>query len=129
MPKDGRRILFLDDNQDRVLEFSESYSQVVYVTTPSECIANLLTGRFDKLYLDFDLTGDAKGTDYNDPTSGAEVVRWLEKLNVRGMFTKNLEVILQTHNVPMSNRMLDTLEKAGYRVKRRPFGLGGFWNA
>jgi len=129
--RDGRRILFLEDNQDRINEFEENYSGVSYVKTPDDCIQKLLTGKFDKVYLDFDLDGTGnKGFNFDNPDNGGEVVKWLESLRVRGMFSKNLEVVIHSHNVPMSNEMLSRLQGAGYqKVKRRMFGMGDFWSA
>ncbi len=73
------RILFLDDNPDRIIAAKESYGDdVKIVTTVRDCLRELSFHDWDIVSLDHDLGGK----EFVDPDSefcGMEVIRYLEK--------------------------------------------------
>lgn len=125
--KDGERVLVLEDNQERIDRFKSMFSGVTVVTTASECISRLQTLKYTTLFLDHDLNQEAY-VDSRREDCGMEVVRFLERLKIRGMFNQALLISIHSHNVNAANAMLLALQRAGYKVSRLPFGFGEFWN-
>lgn len=127
MPRDGERVLFLDDSPERTAKFKELYPNGMAVETAQECIEKLQTLRYTTLMLDHDLNGEVY-VDSRREDCGMEVVRYLERMIVRGTFVSRLRIFIHSHNVPGSNNMLLALQRAGYTVHRQPFGFGELWN-
>ena len=120
----GQNILFLDDNDERIRQVLSKWPAALVVKTVSDCIAALKSKNFTTVMLDFDLTGDEKSSNYKDPESGGEVVRWI--IENKPTIT---ELLLHSHNVPMASRMSLELKDAGYQSFMVPFGRGKLWGA
>jgi len=72
-------ILVLDDDQERLKQFEEHWGHQILgcVTTAREAIVLLEHVKFDLVFLDHDLGGEAFANS-SEPNTGAEVARWLE---------------------------------------------------
>jgi len=79
--REKKRMLFLDDRSKRIhsalRQFGETF-EVRIVTNAKECLRHLSSEDWDEVRLDHDLDGD-DFQDPDDPTSGMEVIRYIEK--------------------------------------------------
>lgn len=114
-------VLFLDDNPVRRKMFRSEVPYAKIVETSAECINALCDSLcqddedFDFVLLDHDLGGEIY-VDSNREDTGMEVVRWIvENKPVIG------KIIVHSHNVPASNRMVRALKNAGYKTSQIPF--------
>ena len=71
----GRRILFLDDDPTRGVEFLTDNPDAVWVETVADCI-RALREPWDEVHLDHDLGGE-HFVDHDRDDCGMAVVRWL----------------------------------------------------
>ena len=73
------RVLILEDNGERVLQFMRNLMEhtVVITTNSSECISLLQNGVWDVLYLDHDLGGQQMVE--SGLGTGQEVTKWLKE--------------------------------------------------
>jgi hypothetical protein len=111
----------LEDNPDRLARFREMFPNATLVTTADKCIEAIQTRQFTICFLDHDLGGEVY-VDTQREDCGMEVVRFLEKLEVRGNFASTLMVHVHSHNTPAAEAMVRGLERAGYKAFRTPFG-------
>lgn len=114
----GPRILFLDDDPMRGMEFLARYPGAVWVQTAAECVARL-ADPWDEVHLDHDLGGETF-VDHDRADCGMEVVRWL-----CDEFRPHLgaaRFVVHTHNLNAACAMTFRLQATGYRVAERPFG-------
>jgi hypothetical protein len=113
------RILFLDDDPDRALDFLARHPEAVWVQTAGECIARLAEA-WDQVHLDHDLGGEVF-VDSSRTDCGMEVVRWLcadpHKPHGPTWF------IVHTHNPEAAVLMVGSLRQLGYNAVYRPFGI------
>jgi hypothetical protein len=114
----GRRILFLDDDPKRGIEFLTANPGALWVETAADCIRSLHE-QWDEVHLDHDLEG-GQFVDQDRDDCGMAVVRWL-CAQPRSHLQAALFVI-HTHNVGAALNMMFQLESMGYAVEQRPFG-------
>lgn len=78
------RVFILEDDLNRIVHFKErfremeyNYVNITHVETAEEAIKKLSSEKYDVLFLDHDLGGEAYvSTDHKN--TGSEVVRWFE---------------------------------------------------
>ena len=114
----ARRILFLDDDPKRGVEFLADNPGAIWVQTAADCIQSLRES-WDEVHLDHDLEG-ARFVDQDRDDCGMAVVRWL-CAQPRTHLQTSLFVI-HTHNANAAVNMVFQLESMGYTVQQRPFG-------
>ena len=114
----GRRILFLDDDPTRGVEFLTYNFDAVWVETVADCIS-ALGEPWDEVHLDHDLGGE-HFVDQDRDDCGMAVVRWLCE-QPRPHLESSLFVI-HTHNPGAVLAMVFQLQSMGYIVQERPFG-------
>jgi hypothetical protein len=114
----NRRILFLDDDPTRGIEFLTDNPHAVWVETAADCI-RYLSEPWDEVHLDHDLGGE-RFADQDRDDCGLAVVRWLCD-QPRTHLESSLFVI-HTHNPTAAITMMFQLESTGYTVQRQPFG-------
>lgn len=116
------RVLALEDKEDRGATILSTFPNVLWVRTARDCINELKTKPYDIVTLDHDLNQEVF-VDSNREDCGMEVVRWLVKQRMQ----KQIRVVVHSHNLPVSEKMVSALKTAGYLVEYEPFGLGTFW--
>jgi hypothetical protein len=114
----GRRILFLDDDPKRGLEFLSSNPEAVWVQTVAECIG-ALEGPWDEVHLDHDLGGE-HFVEHERDDCGMAVIRWL--CEEPRPHLKSSVFVIHTHNPGAAIAMIFQLESTGYIVEERRFG-------
>jgi hypothetical protein len=114
----GRRILFLDDDPARGVEFLTRNPDAVWVKTAGDCI-RALGEPWDEVHLDHDLGGE-HFVDHDRDDCGMAVIRWL-CAEPRRHLQSSLFVI-HTHNPGAALAMMFQLQSMGYIVQERPFG-------
>jgi hypothetical protein len=116
-------ILFLDNDRLRTAAFRRWYPKAECFETAAAIIARLQRARLAGeeiavMYLDHDLGGRIY-VDSDEPETGMEVVRWLERMEAR---TPRIgETIIHSHNYTASVEMRDRLLALGYNAKLLPF--------
>ncbi len=113
-----RRILFLDDDPARGVEFLTYNPDAVWVETVADCVS-ALSEPWDEVHLDHDLGGE-HFVDQDRDDCGMAVVRWLCE-EPRPHLQSALFVI-HTHNPGAAIAMIFQLQAMGYIVQERPFG-------
>lgn len=114
------RVLFLDDNYDRIKAFRRRYEHefdITVVMTAQECIHELQKSHFEVVFLDHDLGGE-EWVDSTREDTGMGVVRWIEEHR-----PEVGEFIVHSHNPPAANNMKVALDRARYQVRAIPFRL------
>lgn len=112
------RVLFLDDNNERGIAFLADHPGALWLKTAAGTIEALANGeRWDLVSLDHDL-GDQVFVDSNRPGCGMEVVRWI--IANRPEIDR---IVVHSWNYPAASRMTADLQRAGYKVARRMFGM------
>jgi len=114
----GLRILFLDDDPTRRVEFLTHNPDAVWVETVADCI-NALRESWDEVHLDHDLGGE-HFVDHDRDDCGMAVIRWLCE-EPRAHLRSSLFVI-HTHNRGAALAMIFQLQSMGYIVQERAFG-------
>jgi hypothetical protein len=114
----GRRILFLDDNPVRAVEFLTDNADAVWVETVADCI-RALHEPWDEVHLDHDLGGE-HFVDHDRDDCGMAVVRWL--CEERRPHLRSTRFIIHTHNPGAALAMRFQLEAMGYSVHEQRFG-------
>jgi hypothetical protein len=114
----GSRILFLDDDPKRGVEFLTYNPDAVWVETAADCI-RALREPWDEVHLDHDLGGE-HFVDHDRDDCGMEVIRWLCD-EPRPHLQSSLFVI-HTHNPGAALAMMFQLQSMGYNVQERRFG-------
>ena len=117
------RILFLDDNNERIETaikyFSSDDYDLMIAKTAHHAIKLLKIQGFELVYLDHDLGGEVF-VNSNREDCGMEVVRWMcsnkMKINVG-------RVIVHSWNYPAATEMRNKLKDAGYDVCQSPFSI------
>lgn len=112
------RILFLDDDLNRIKHFlrvmPDSY-HILIVETAESAIKALKEHKFDHVFLDHDLGGEA-WVNSSRPDTGMEVVRWLCD-NITEIGT----VHVHSHNHHAAPVMAKKLSGCGYNATYKPF--------
>lgn len=116
----ARRILLLDDDPARAVEFQARHPGVTWVATAAECI-EALHESWDEVHLDHDLGGE-QYVDHDRDDCGMAVVRWL-CAEPRAHLQSAL-FIIHTHNQGAAVAMTFQLQSTGYTVEERRFGSG-----
>lgn len=114
------KILFLDDNDNRVLHAIEYFADddLTIVRTAAEAIGVLEEDKeWDVVMLDHDLT-PGKAFSPSDEISGMEVVRHIE---VHPITTSR--IVVHSWNGGAGMRMRDRLREAGYDTEYAPFAI------
>ena len=114
----GRRILFLDDDPARGVEFLRCNPDAVWVETVDDCI-RALGEPWDEVHLDHDLGGE-RFVDHDRDDCGMAVIRWV-CAEPRPHLRSSLFVI-HTHNPGAALAMMFQLQSMGYIVREQPFG-------
>ena len=118
----GQSCLFLDDSDERGGKFLSAFPAARWVRTVDDAIEHIRSGRYNEVFLDYDLLSDEKGVDFDDPSTGMAVVRWIVANRPR------LEsVCIHSHNAPAASQMIIELKSAGYEAFYAPFGRSQFW--
>ncbi len=115
----GRRILFLDDDPSRGIEFLGSNPDASWVETAADCIT-ALHEPWDEVHLDHDLGGE-QFVEHDRDDCGMAVVRWL--CDEPRTHLKSAVFVIHTHNAGAAVAMIFQLQSTGYIVEERPFGL------
>lgn len=104
------RILILDDDKTRLSTFKQRLigHDVCCVETSSDTIKKLSEEKWDAVFLDHDLNGQAYVP--SGPGTGYEVATWLSEHEDR----KPNRIILHTFNGPGAQNMLNKLPEAFY---------------
>ena len=122
-----KRVLFLDDDQQRIAHFRHMIAAVdcdlTVVETADECIAKLGSGPYDLVLLDHDLGGEIY-CDSSREDCGMEVVRWLARNG-----GDHGDFIVHSFNEVAGATMYFQLDRMGYRVTQAPFGSAEFRRA
>jgi CheY-like chemotaxis protein len=116
-----KRVLFLDDNEDRHVEFCERMQDhdVSVAFTTHQAIELLDTNApYDVVYLDHDLGEIANTEPFNERT-GRVVAEHIASVLPRDKWPK--QVIIHSWNIDGSRRMRDILQNAGLAVSLAPF--------
>jgi hypothetical protein len=123
---DNAVILFLDDDSHRAALMyqrmtPEDQSRTIWVTKAEEAIEVLTNykSRLDRVYLDHDLGGETYVHSGREDC-GMEVVRFLEKQNPSDYTCR---FIVHSWNIDAAKKMTDRLDKVGYQVEMKPFGM------
>lgn len=116
------RVLFVDDSSTRLHRALEIYSdcELRLATNVKECLRFLARYDYDLVSLDHDLNG-ADFQDPDEPTSGMEVVRYLEKTGWP-VGRKKPEFVIHSSNNLAAGKMVKRLSKIGFGAKWAPFG-------
>ena len=114
----SRRILFLDDDPARGVEFMTENPDAVWVETAADCIS-ALGEPWDEVHLDHDLGGE-HFVDHDREDCGMEVVRWL--CEEPRPHLESCLFVIHTHNADAALAMIFQLKAMGYNVLERPFG-------
>ena len=114
----GLRILFLDDDPRRGLEFLSYNPDAVWVETVADCI-NALHEPWHEVHLDHDLGGE-HFVDHDRDDCGMAVVRWL--CDEPRQHLKSSLFVIHTHNPGAALAMIFQLQSMGYIVEERRFG-------
>jgi len=109
------KVLFLDDDNNRLNQFRQKFPSAITVETSSQCIEQLKESKIDYLFLDHDL-GNQIFVDSNREDCGMEVVRWIEKNK-----PEIKKIILHSLNIPAVEIMFSRLINIGYDVIKVPF--------
>jgi hypothetical protein len=123
----NKKILFLDDDHDRVIQFgviaTEENWDVTYVENAPDCIQMLQDNIYDMVFLDHDLDNRHYVPSY-EVNTGSEVVRWVISKN--GLSNKdNVIIIVHTLNDKGGMQfMVDGLKSCGHTVYYCP----AIWN-
>ena len=110
-----KKILFLDDNNDRTEAFLKNYPDADTVETAEAAIKALQKSKYTDVFLDHDLGGEAWVDSSRDDT-GMGVVRWII---ANGPAIEN--IVVHSHNTIAGPKMKDALKDAGYKVVYTPF--------
>jgi hypothetical protein len=113
-----RRILFLDDDPKRAVEFLTYNPTAVWVETVADCV-NALRETWDEIHLDHDLGGE-HFVDHDRDDCGMAVIRWL--CDEPRPHLKSALFVIHTHNTGAALAMIFQLESMGYTVQERRFG-------
>jgi hypothetical protein len=120
---DKPKLLFLDDRSNRIHKALERYSsqfKVTIVTNVIECLYFMSREDWDYISLDHDL-GGKEFVDPDEPTSGMEIVRYLEKTAWPPERKKPLIVAVHSSNSFAATAMVIRLQKLGFNVGRMKF--------
>ncbi len=118
MPK---RILFLDDDPQRWLHYSERKNpenNITWVQTAQECVDSLSNSSYSIISLDHDL-GFLTYVPTEHKNTGSEVVREILKMDLTKF--KDTLFIVHSYNEYAANNMVKDLKKVGLMVLRIPF--------
>jgi hypothetical protein len=114
----GHRILFLDDDPKRGVEFLSSNPEAIWVETVADCIS-ALREPWDEVHLDHDLGGE-HFVEHDRDDCGMAVIRWL--CDEPRAHLKSSLFVIHTHNSGAALAMIFQLQSMGYVVQDRPFG-------
>ena len=104
------RILFLDDESNRMEAFRSKYPQSWIVARSQEAIASIKSEEWDLVCLDHDLAnGD----------NGMRVVEWIERASPPVIRVSTF--IVHSRNAPYGMLMVKRLTAAGYFAQYVPF--------
>jgi hypothetical protein len=109
------RIIFLDDDQNRISNFVRFYPRALLAYTAEECIGLIQDTPNSIVFLDHDLDG-RQYVDTNEKNTGSEVVRWI--VANRPLIK---EIIIHSHNHEAAANMSSKLKRAGYKQACVPF--------
>ncbi len=128
------RILILDDDQSRMVEFSKGIIRLQnkghgvdahYTYNQNDAISKLKEiNNFDYIFLDHDLGFNGKTgvqCKYDEDNNGYNVAKWIVDNNYK---KDNVSIIIHSWNIPASTRMYKLLFESGYPVVQYP----GAWN-
>ncbi len=113
-----RKILFLDDSETRLNQAANYFGEEeLYLARTAQIAINRLSSgiSWDLVMLDHDL-GRKYMQDSEDPGSGMEVVRYIER-----SLPEIKEIIIHSWNPPAANSMRFRLLGQGYNVTYQPF--------
>ncbi len=113
-----RKILFLDDSEARLNEAGNYFvEEELYLARTADIAINRIStmAPWDLVMLDHDL-GQKYMQDSEDPGSGMEVVRYIERA-----LPEIKEIIIHSWNAPAANEMRSRLARQGYNVSYQPF--------
>ncbi len=114
----GPRILFLDDDPKRAMEFVINNPDAIWVETAADCIS-ALGEPWDEVHLDHDLGGE-HFVDHDRDDCGMAVIRWLcDEFRIH---LKPTHFVIHTHNPSAALAMMFQLQSMGYNVEERRFG-------
>lgn len=113
------KVLFLDDNLDRIAAAEKSFRkhELVVEMTADKTIVQLAAQVFDLVMLDHDL-GQQAFVNSDREDCGMEVVRWIEKNH-----PPIKQVVVHSWN-PVGRIMAERLQAAGYNASYQPFYPG-----
>jgi hypothetical protein len=114
----SRRILFLDDDPERGVEFITLNPDAIWVETAADCV-RALHEPWDEVHLDHDLGGE-RYVDHDRDDCGMAVVRWL--CDEPRLHLQAAVFVIHTHNPGAALAMIFQLQSMGYTVQERPFG-------
>lgn len=118
----GQNALFVDDDHSRGVKVLSVFPAILWVKTAQDAISSLKSRDFSTVFLDFDLEGEEKGTDFKNPLCGMEVVRWVQENRPRVD-----EFVIVSHNQPAAAQMVLELQSASYTTSYQPFGRTKWW--
>lgn len=113
------KILFLDDNNDRI-EFFRKFNPDAHIAIQAnDCMQLLKERTYDLLCLDHDL-GERVFVNSNNINCGMEVVRFLE---TQWNISKNTFIIVHSWNFEAAKEMVYRLTRLGYKAVHIPFSF------
>jgi CheY-like chemotaxis protein len=110
------KILFLDDDNERIEKFNKYGFDATIVKNAEDAIKELSSNNFDVVFLDHDLEGV-----FNDPAgknTGSEVVRHI----LANPVPPATRFIVHSFNYKEAWNMAKSLHNAGYETRYYPFG-------
>lgn len=121
------KVLFLDDNQERISTFKAACPAADIVTTAEECISRLSKEKYDIVFLDHDLGGKVFQNS-GDEDCGMQVVKYLVASYLAAIPPVE-DVVIHTFNPAGAETMVSALQSCHYyTVYRSLFGTDGFWS-
>jgi len=116
------RVLFFDDNYERIEDAAEKYSEdeLTIVTNVPDCLRALSFHDWELVSLDHDLAG-RDFIDPDDKNTGMEVVRYIEKTGWAEK-RKKPDIIIHSSNFFAADSMCKRLIAIGLWPKHKPFG-------
>jgi len=121
-----KKILFLDDDLERVSEFLQKLQhhgfEIDVVENAPDCIKKIFSAKYDFISLDHDLGGEIF-VDSNRQDTGMEVVRKIvEQKPDQGKF------IVHSFNPTAAAGMFIALKSSNYDVYQIPFGSNEYYS-
>lgn len=113
-----KKILFLDDDEQRTRRFLQHYPTATCVATSQHCIAQLAL-EWDEIRLDHDLGGEIH-VNSQRVDCGMEVVRYICAHCPKHL--QRTHFIIHSYNDSAAILMRDKLQECGYSAVYIPFG-------